>query len=296
MFNNLLNRGRRYAVRNAAELTFGMALVSFAMTVVTASKATLKISDILDENKELLDDIKDHDDGRWGEDYTHEDAKRDKFIIYSKTSVEVVKAYIPAIGFGIVSIYLFMTSRNIMHRRYMGAVAAYEGLSEMFHAYRERVIREEGELKDRHYMYGTEPVTEEVEEVNEKGKKKKVTKTIGELIDIESLGDGSVVFDERSKEWDPNIQFNKSFLRGLEMMYTDKLYSKGFVFLNEIYSDLGLEPTTAGACLGWLKKDGTERIDFGLYNGSEGSKSFINGRDNFVLLTFNHHGIIIDKI
>jgi hypothetical protein len=85
------------------------------------------------------------------------------------------------------------------------------------------------------------------------------------------------------------------FLKGQEMYANDVLNQRGHIFLNEIYRALGFDDTQAGAVLGWVKGQGDDYVDFGLCNQSRGRR-FVNGTDQSILLTFNHDGVIWDKI
>lgn len=282
------------------EITLTLGIVSFVATVVTASRASMKLYDVLEEDRRELINIDAYVEVNPDSEYVqNEDHKRDKLIVYSRLTVKTLKLYAPSIALGTVSIALILTSRNIMHKRYLAAVCAYNSVTEAFEAYRRRVVDEYGENLDKHFRYGT--VYDEVSETvtDENGKKHK-EKSIVESVDtsnVEGLT-GAVIFDETNPNWDSNNGFNRSFLFAQQEHFTNILNSRGHIFLNEVYRGLGFPHTAEGALLGWIKpEDGREGfVDFGLYNATEGSKSFIDGRDNVVLLDFNVDGVIFDKI
>jgi hypothetical protein len=89
------------------------------------------------------------------------------------------------------------------------------------------------------------------------------------------------------------------FLRNVQNYMNDKLKSRGHVFLNEVFSELGLAHTTAGAIVGWRwnKNSGDDFIDFGIWDGAqEVVNDFFHGREGAILLDFNVDGVIYDKL
>jgi hypothetical protein len=89
------------------------------------------------------------------------------------------------------------------------------------------------------------------------------------------------------------------FLRQVQNYANDLLRMRGHVFLNEVFSELGLSHTRAGAVVGWRwnKDSGDDYIDFGIWKGrGEEVKDFFNGREGAILLDFNVDGVIADKI
>ena len=76
---------------------------------VMACKATLKVTDILDEkqdNIEKIHEVLENPEayGTTSEDYTEEDAKKDLAVNSIQTGVKLVKLYAPAVVLGAASI------------------------------------------------------------------------------------------------------------------------------------------------------------------------------------------------
>lgn len=187
-----------------------------------------------------------------------------------------------------------------MQKRYLGAVAAYNGLSAVFDQYRKRVRDEYGEELDKHFRYGTTYDTLNEIGTDENGKK------IKNKVDVENTDSNGAVpnddscrfFDSTNPNWDQNPSFSMAWLRGQQNILNDILHTRGHVFLNEVYDALGFPHTPQGAVLGWID-DGTGDgfIDFGLYDqNKENVRRFVNGVDNVILLEFNHDGVIWDHI
>ena len=85
------------------------------------------------------------------------------------------------------------------------------------------------------------------------------------------------------------------FIRAQQNYLNDLLIARGHVFLNEAYTALGFEHSSAGAVVGWvIDHDGDNFIDFGLFK--PGNERFVNGTERNIILDFNVDGVIFDKI
>lgn len=292
--------------KNSPEILLAVGIVSFVGTVVTACKATLRADDVLEYHKRKMNDINEakeiaDNDTSGDPNYEYDDQlyRMDKGVQYLKTAGNMVKLYAPAIALGTLSIACILTSRNIMQKRYLGVVAAYNGLSLAFDDYRKRVIDEYGEGMDKHFRYGTAYDTLTEVSVDENGKKTK-EKVPVEQIDTSKISpsdDSCRFFDSSNPNWDKNPQFSMMWLRGQQNILNDILHTRGHVFLNEVYDALGFPHTPQGAVLGWIEGEGDDCIDFGLYDpNKESVRRFVNGVDNTIMLEFNHDGVIWDKI
>ena len=191
-----------------------------------------------------------------------------------------------------------------MQKRYLGVVAAYNGLSATFEQYRKRVRDEYGEGLDKHFRYGTTYDTLKVVDVDENGNKTKSKIDIEDTPAVVNPDDINCrFFDSSNPNWDANPAFTIMWLRGRQNYLNDLLHTRGHVFLNEVYDALGFEHSPQGAVLGWINgegdvdEDGDSYIDFGLYDPKKDSvRRFVNGVDNVIMLEFNHHGVIWDRI
>lgn len=252
-------------------------------STVLACRATLKLEDALEETNAELDAIR-------GNEQTQdvEVTKKDKAVVIAKGGAKVIRLYGPAIIVGSIGIGCLTKSHNLLQERNAALMAAYTAVDKAFEKYRQRVVEKYGEDEDRHFRYGTE----EVEIVNEKGK----TETVLRVAD----GEPSMYarfFDQLSTSWSKEPEYNLVFLRCQQNYANDLLKTRGHVFLNEVYDLLGIERTKAGQVVGWVVSDeGDNFIDFGIYDGNEKARDFVNGREGAILLDFNVDGIIYDKI
>ena len=288
--------------KNSPEILLGAGIVGFVGTIVLACRATCRADEVLEFHRRKIKDIEDAkeiaDADPEGEmSYDIEIYRQDKAIRYLKTTGNLAKLYAPTVAVGALSLACILTSRNIMQKRYLGVVAAYNGLSAAFEEYRKRVRDEYGEGLDRHFRYGT--TYEELPVYDENGKKTK------EKEQVEKTETGMVMpnddscrfFDSSNPNWDKNPTFSMMWLRGQQNILNDILHTRGHVFLNEVYDALGFPHTPQGAVLGWIDGEGDNCIDFGLYDpNKENVRRFVNGVDNVIMLEFNHDGVIWDKI
>ena len=288
--------------KNSPEILLGAGIVGFVGTIVLACRATCRADEVLEFHRRKIKDINDAkeiaDADPEGEmSYDVEIYRQDKAIRYLKTTGSLAKLYAPTIAVGTLSLACILTSRNIMQKRYLGVVAAYNGVSAAFEEYRKRVRDEYGEGLDKHFRYGT--TYDELPVYDENGKKTK------EKEQIEKTETGMVIpnddscrfFDSSNPNWDKNPTFSMMWLRGQQNILNDILHTRGHVFLNEVYDALGFPHTPQGAVLGWIDGEGDNCIDFGLYDqNKENVRRFVNGVDNVIMLEFNHDGVIWDKI
>ncbi len=288
--------------KNSPEILLGAGIVGFVGTIVLACRATCRADEVLEFHRRKIKDINDAkeiaDADPEGEmSYDVEIYRQDKAIRYLKTTGSLAKLYAPTIAVGTLSLACILTSRNIMQKRYLGVVAAYNGVSAAFEEYRKRVRDEYGEGLDKHFRYGT--TYDELPVYDENGKKtkekEKVEKT--ETGMVMQTDDSCRFFDSSNPNWDKNPTFSMMWLRGQQNILNDILHTRGHVFLNEVYDALGFPHTPQGAVLGWIDGEGDNCIDFGLYDpNKESVRRFVNGVDNVIMLEFNHDGVIWDKI
>lgn len=292
------------------EILLGVGIVGGVTATVMACRATSKLPEIMDEHEEATTNIAMNEnailsasaanDWRGVEDDALHELKKEKTKIYLHTTVNVVKVYAPAVGFGAASIACILGSFGILKGRNAALMAAYSVLNDRFVAYRQRVRDDLGEEADKKYLYGTHKEIIEVEEIGKNGKVKKVKKEI-EVAHPDDLSPYCKCFDETCVNWDKDPDYNKLFLTRQQNWANDKLKAQGHIFLNEVYDMLGFPRTKAGQVIGWVYDpeygEGDGYVDFGLFNiHNECSRDFVNGYESRIWLDFNVDGVIYDKI
>ncbi len=260
-------------------LTYG-GIVGMASGTAAGIVATAKLPGVLNEMDDKIAHLENGD--LTGEDLAKA-IRKEKLQTYGKIGLMYAPAAVLTVG-GALSV---LSGFGLMKARYTGAVAALAVTTEAFNAYRERVVEEYGEDVDYKFKHNIR-TSEEVIQHEDGTTEVKEVSTYGE-------SQYSRIFSSStSSEWQKDYQYNYAFIDGVEKYVNTILSSRGHVFLNEVYTQLGLKPTDAGQVVGWIYKDGGDGyIDLGL-SDYEKHKDFINGGVNEVLLDFNVDGPIID--
>lgn len=293
-----MNKALFVMKNKSPELLIGSGIVLGIAAAVSACKATLKVEEVVDEAKMKLDKIHEaHEHGatEHGLSYSEEDYQKDLVTQYTKTGVEFVKLYGPAVIMGCVSVGCILGGHRILTKRNAAITAAYTAVSKAYDAYNERVIEKYGKEEADNLKYGlkTEKIVETKEDEN--------GNTIGEektIVTSDPIASPySKFFDECSRCWKNNAEYNLMFLRGQQNLANDRLIANGYLFLNDVYDMLDIERTEEGQIVGWVyDKDHPTYVDFGIYNGvRERNRAFVNGYESSILLDFNVQGIIKDK-
>ena len=285
--------------KHSPEILIGVGIISGIGATVLACKATLKVDDILDEAKTKLEDVKEvlenkstikTNDKEVSVVYSQKDAARDKTLIYFQTSGKLFKLYSPALGLGMLSITSILAAYNVLNKRNMALVAAYNLIEKSYSEYRKRVVEQFGEEVDRQLRHNITNKKIAVED----DKKEKV-----EVVeDPNEFSDYARFFDESNVHWQDEMLQNLTFLKAQQQFANDMLHSRGHLFLNEVYDMIGIPRCPAGAVVGWINDgNGDGFVDFGIYDKLYRPKrDFVNGYEKTILLDFNVDGLIWNKI
>lgn len=274
------------AQKHSPVIMFSAGVVGVVATAILASRATLKIDEILEEHDDALEKI----DRYEGSDYSDEERQRDKVVVYFRTGAKFARVYAPALLVGGLSIAALTGAHITLNRRYAGAAAAYTALDKGFRAYRERVKDELGMDKDREFMYGMEDHT--IIKETAEGPVTQVIKRPGKKLSVYAR-----FFDDGNKHWVNNHNYNQMFISCQQNWANDLLRARGHVFLSEVYDMLGIERSRESVVVGWILGNGDDYIDFGVFdNDLHSGLLFVNGDEPSILLDFNVDGIIWDKI
>lgn len=284
--------------KHSPALLFAGGVVGVVATVVLASRATLKMDDVLEEHEKNMTNVEAAKDlAVSGEavDYSEKDYQKDKVGVFVKTSLSIAKLYGPAVIVGAVSIAALTGSHVILTNRLTGLSAAYATLDSAFRKYRGRVVEKYGKNTDEEMFFGTETVEVEVEGMDGTKVKKKVKQLLGP-------NGYSVCFDESNRNWQAYPGMNVMFVRCQQNTANDLLRGRGYIFLNDVYELLGFPRTPAGQLVGWLKREendpgGDGFVDFGVLEGDNfNGLRFVKGDEKSVWLSFNVDGEIWSQI
>ena len=236
--------------KHSPEILVVSGVIGAVASTVMACKATLKVNDILEEHKETMDKIYEAptDDPQV---YSEDDKKKDTVIVYTQTAVKLVKLYGPAVILGTLSVSSILASNNILRKRNAALAAAYAAIDRSFAEYRNRVVERFGEEVDHQLRYNVK--AQEIEEtiVDEKGKEKKVKKTV-EVADPNAESIYQKYFTRTNPNWENNSDFVETFLRMQQNYANDLLRANGHLTLNKVYNMLGFQDTKAGMVVGWV--------------------------------------------
>jgi len=289
--------GRQVLVgqKHSPTLLFVAGSVGLVATVVLASRATLKMDEVLREAEEK--DVKiDAALDLESDEYTEEDAKQDGILVRTQTALKIAKLYAPAVVVGAATIAAFTGSHVILNRRNVALTAAYGAVDKAFREYRGRVINEFGKDKDREFRFGV--VKREMAVDTNDGVAVKTVKVVDPEFAKESGGRSmyAVIFDESNRNWNPDWRYNSMFLRSQQDYANDRLRRDGFLFLNDVYQALGFERTAFGQLVGWVLGNGDDLVDFGLMDNGYETTLFINGDERSTWLDFNVDGMVLELI
>lgn len=308
MKNNLsrtINKVAFKVKKYSPEICVVLGVTGMVTSAVMACKATLKVNDILEETKQTVDSIKEvkekADELPEGVTYSEEDSKKDLTIAYCKTGVKLAKLYAPSVILGTLSIGSIVASNVIMKKRNVALAATCTAVTQSFKDYRERVVEKFGEEVDKKLKYGVKAVEIEKEITDEDGNTRMVKETKEVATDkgiLEGYSPFAKFFDELSDFWEDDPDYNLMFIRRMEDAANNKLKSEGFLFLNDVYTMLGIPKTRAGQVYGWIyDKDVEHKIDFGIYDIDRlSNRKFVNGYEKSILLDFNVDGNIWEQM
>ena len=281
------------------EILITAGVIGTVASAVMACKATTKLSDILEDSKEQINQVHNFlEDDRISESqYSKEDGNKDLAIIYAQTGIKLVKLYAPAVALGALSITGIVASNSILRKRNIALAAAYTTVDKTFKRYRNNVIDRFGEKIDKELRYGIK--AREIEEivVDDDGNEKTVKKTVEAADPVSMYSDYAKIYDAGCNGWTKDAEFNLMFLRHTQAQANDILKRRGYLFLNEVYDMLGFQRTKAGQVMGWIYDEenpvGDNFVDFGIYNTDiEKARDFVNGIERVIILDFNVTNIL----
>ena len=283
--------------KNAPKILFIGGIVLGITTVVLACKETLGAGDILDEHAQEIDSIKNDKISNESAStdnsenvvvcYSQEDKSKLVLKTYAHTFWKLGKLYYPSILCGTASILLLSKSHSMQNERYLASASAYMALKQEYDKYRKSVANDIG--KEKADDYKTKAIANQANSADDM-----TNPPYGK-----NLSGYAKIFDEYNPNWNKDASLNNVFLRRALNYLNNKLQAQGYLFLNDVYKELGFEPTKAGQIVGWIANNpnGDGYIDFGLDRNINKQKAeFINGLERSVILDFNPDGPILDLL
>lgn len=290
----------KFQLKNhSPEILVVAGVVGVITSAVLACRATTKLNTVLEKSKAEVEKIHEEaNDPVNAEEFTKKDEAKALTVVYAQTGLQLAKLYAPAVVLGALSITSILASNNILRKRNLALAAAYATVDKGFKEYRDRVVERFGKNVDRELRYNLKPTEIEETVIDEKtGKEKKVKKTI-DLIGFDEPSGYAVFFDEHSRYWEKDANYNRMFVLSRQQWANDTLRANGHLFLNEVLEALGLDKTPEGQIVGWVYDTssdpiGDNYVDFGIFECNRpATKDFMNGYERSVLLDFNVDGNI----
>lgn len=285
--------------KHSPEILIVAGVIGTVASTVMACKATTKLGEIMDNAKDDIEAV--HEAVEHPEDlpqkYTAEDGKKDLTIVYTQTALRVAKLYLPAVALGALSLTAIIKSHDILKKRNVALAAAYTAADKGFKEYRNRVVERFGNDVDKELRYNVKAKEFERKVVNDDGTEETVVETVN-VASVDEVSDFARYFNKDCAGWSDNAEKNLFFLKRQQDFANELLEAKGYLFLNDVYSMLGIPQSKAGQVVGWAyDKDVVAKIDFGIYTiNREENQQFVNGLEKNVLLDFNVDGDILDLL
>lgn len=269
------------------QIMFGAGVVGVVGAGVLACRATLKLSDVIENNQEEVDSRTSN--AEINESYREGEYGADMAKLKIRLVLDITKLYAPAVGVAVVSIGLLTGSHITLNRRNAAGAAAYATLDQAYRQFQTRVEEKYGKDETDQLRHGTQIVEETVVKDDGKTKVVKHARSNG-------LSPYAQLFEESNVNWQPNPNMNWFFLHAQQRYWNNYLQTHGYVFLNDVLDSLGFEKTKAGQVVGWIageyQRDGY--IDFGLGEDEDRVRDFmLNGEGN-AWVDFNVDGMVLD--
>ena len=296
--------------RKSPELLLASGIIAAGGAIFLAIKATLKLEGVVKQSnakiKFVKDKMADEDKLATGE-YDIKLLKRDLTKVYAKSAAKIGKLYLPAAAVFGASISALLGSHKIMKGRNAALAAAYTILDNGYKSYRERVAQKIGDVAEKEVFRNIYDETKEVTTVDKDGNEKTTTKKV-KTAHLDTDSDFSYLFDESNPDWSKSGRSNLDFLLGKEKWLNQKLIAQGYLFLNDVYTTLGVEPSMVGErkmqaarILGWIYDPEDDTIDsyvsFGLAdkegNLNQQTMDMLRAGERNVYLEFNPDGDIL---
>lgn len=279
--------------RFSPQILMGVGIAGVLTAGVLACRATLKIEPVLDKAEHEADLVK---EAHKNDEFESETAYTKALSrVYINRGLQIAKLYALPLSVGTVGIGCLLGSYGVLNQRNVASIAAYQTLASGFEQYRQRVVADVGEDKDKEYRFGI--VEREVPEFDAEGNQTG-TKTVTDVV-VDGKDYARMFELGTSDLWSRVPGMNQLTLTNQQNWLNDRLNNRGYLFLNDVYKALGFPETPEGQVVGWLAEghrnfDGKTMdgfVEFGLADiEAEGRANFEDPFEGGVLLDFNVDG------
>lgn len=287
--------------KHSPEILVAAGIGTGIVAAIVACKQTIKANDIVAEARKSLQNIEDVKELAANNEveYTEENEQEDRKTIGMQVTVGMIKTYALPVGLGILSITCILAGHHILKKRNVALAAAYSALSTDFMNYRKRVVDKYGKDVDFMLKNGLEKQIVANQVADPETGEVKETKEEVLTYDGDKLSQYARIFDEvGSTQWTPSADHNRAFLLMEQNYFNERIRTRGYIFLNEVYERLGFRPTKAGSVVGWVYQNADyEGIDFGIFTAhTQKAAEFLEGTEPSIILDFNVQGDILSLV
>ena len=287
--------------KHSSEILVAAGIGTGIVAAIVACKQTIKANDIVAEARKSLQNIEDMKELAANNEveYTEENEQEDRKTIGMQVAVGMVKTYALPVGLGILSVTCILAGHHILKKRNVALAAAYSALSTDFMNYRKRVVNKYGKDVDFMLKNGLEKQIVANQVIDPETGEVKETKEEVLTYEGDKLSQYARVFDEvGSTQWTPSADHNRAFLLMEQNYLNERIRTRGYIFLNEVYERLGFRPTKAGSVVGWVYQNADyEGIDFGIFTAhTQKAAEFLEGTEPSIILDFNVQGDILSLV
>lgn len=258
--------------KNSPEILTAVGLVLSAASIALAIFETTKLEKVTYHDKKKITVLK--EEVKKSENPVEQ--KKELRKVRAHLAFNVCKLYAPSFISFVISTACVLSSHKIMRGRNLALAAAYATLDNGYRAYRSRVAERFGkEVEDELYR-GIKK--EKTTVIDENGKEVKKELSVSQP---NPGSDWAVIFDSSNPNWSKNGILNLEWLELQERYANQKLKANGYLFLSDVYAQLGFDENTIGDLklqgshvVGWLydPKDPTRDsyVSFGIKDRSTG--------------------------
>lgn len=203
----------------------------------------------------------------------------------------------PTVISGAATVGCIVWSNHLATKQIMAITGAYKSLETAFKTYRDKVTDAIGEEKVNEIM--SYPVELSLDSPDCK-KIQELEDVYGMIEEVFKMSPYARLIDDSSTAWDPNEDYLFMNISAVQNWANRRLRTKGHLFLNEVYDQLGVSRTPEGSVCGWIanSENGDNYVDFGNPE-SCAWRYYDSVRKHNVtecVLDFNIDGVIWDQI
>lgn len=227
--------------KHSPKILMGMGGIGMGATLYLVYKAAPEIESIIEEGKAAKE--------------------LDLPIIKREIAGDLVKALAPPVAMGLATVGCFVWSYNIQAGRISALSGAFTALSGELADVKERYSVKYGEEEADKFFGPTEGC--EITTTNDKGKEVTVIEDLPKKHENYISG---VWFDKSTEYVTDDHTYNLEWVNMKISQLELKMFQKGYLLLNEVLEELGMDRTRAGALLGWSVNAGFRVETMNLWN------------------------------